>query len=351
MSAILFLSLLALTPLFAAGDDGRPIEFQAIQVRPTDTPWSIANTYLKDPKQWDRLLEYNPQMSADPTVPLPGSSLRVPVSMIKPALRAAILTYVENKVQCKVGGKGEWSDAKVQQALYPGDILRTKDWSRARIKFPLGAVLNMDSHSEVLIKPKSDEEGPDLQLIKGELKALHLKLKVKDASVLPKTRDTIFEAVAREGQPAQVRVYSGSTEVESGGLAIPVESGFVVSVPEGLGPERPKPMDTQALSEDRLIALRRSRGPRPEAVSTDVGRFPVDIKSIPVGVALAGFRVQASKDQEFNEIVLDQMFEVDEKITLEKVDLPSGAYWWRVAPVDLLGVPGKFSPAKRSVVK
>ncbi|MFH1620448.1 MAG: LysM peptidoglycan-binding domain-containing protein, partial [bacterium] len=66
-----------------SGAPVRAQEFQKVTVRPGDTLWSIANTYLKDPTNWNEILKYNRLPSSDPSVALPGLVLKVPVYMIK----------------------------------------------------------------------------------------------------------------------------------------------------------------------------------------------------------------------------------------------------------------------------
>ena len=63
--------------------------FQDVVVKPGDTLWGISHAYLKDPARWDEILKYNKLPTQDPTVALPGMTLRVPIKLIKTSLRAA----------------------------------------------------------------------------------------------------------------------------------------------------------------------------------------------------------------------------------------------------------------------
>ncbi|MEQ1920413.1 MAG: LysM peptidoglycan-binding domain-containing protein, partial [Elusimicrobiota bacterium] len=67
-------------PCRAAPDEQ---DFQLVVVKPGDTMWAIANKYLKDPARWDEILKHNQLPTKDPTVALPGMTLRVPVRLIK----------------------------------------------------------------------------------------------------------------------------------------------------------------------------------------------------------------------------------------------------------------------------
>ncbi len=68
-----------------------------------------------------------------------------------------------------------------------------------------------------------------------------------------------------------------------------------------------------------------------------------DIDSLSVGVAILGFHIQAARDREFKKIVFDRKYESDERFSPADAALDRGAYWWRIAVVDLLGTEGPFS--------
>ncbi len=328
------------TPVYAGVAEREQLEF--ITVKGGETPWTLAKTYLNDPQRWHELLPYNPQLSADPTVVLSGMTLRVPTRLVKPHLRAAYLSYIESDVFYKARGKEDWTPAKARMPLYEGDMLRTGSMSRARIKFPLGSVLNLDSHSVVVIRPQLEGDGADLQLERGMLRAMHLKLKASDAAITPRTKTTIYEATIREDRSTKVEVFSGAAGVKAGGQELDLAKGYFVEAAEGrlASPPRKSPKDTA--TELPKISAKSA----PASVPTDLGKFKVDFQSLTVGTALAGFRVQASPSKDFKRVVFDKIYDVDEEIQIRKVSLESGVYWWRVAPVDLLGVTGDYSEPK-----
>src|SRR5438552_1087329 len=107
MSVLASLLCLAL----AAGAEQRQTAFQNVVVKKGDTLWSISNAYLKDPARWDELLKYNRLPSSDPTVALPGMTLRVPVVLIKEDLRAAHLVYILKRVVSRRRETADWKTA------------------------------------------------------------------------------------------------------------------------------------------------------------------------------------------------------------------------------------------------
>ncbi len=324
-------------------------KFQSLEVQPGDTLWAIASRYLKDPAQWSEIARYNPQIGSDPTVVLPGMKIRVPVGILKPSARAAELTFFEERVEHRAQTVGDWQPAKLHMPLFPGNWLKTGSMSRARIKFPYGEVLNLESNSLVVIDPPNSEGKSDLKLVEGKLKARNLKMQSRDVAIVPRSKDAVFEMSVEEGK-VKIDIYAGRAEVSANGATVPVVGGQSVDIPEGLAPRPPTAFTAPDLMTRTAIGKHQA-AQTAEAVTTDIGEMEVDLKNLPVGVAIAGFRLQASKTEDFAEIVLERVFEPEERVTVKNLPLASGVYWWRVAPIDLLGVSGKFSKPKRSALR
>jgi hypothetical protein len=346
--------LLAVRAPVPAQDDGP--RFQSVEVKPGNTLWDIANRYLKDPTQWPEIVKHNPQIGGDPTVILPGMKLKVPAAIMqgRPAARhAAELTYVENSVEHKARDKSEWRPAKTRLGLNAGDWLRTGPISRARIKFPVGSVLNLDSNSQVVIPLN----GPDLQLVKGKLKALHLKLNAMGVDVEPQTDDVVYD-ISIDGGQVKVDVYRGLAEVMSAGGTVRVPAGSHVAIAPGSEPPRPENMVVGDSATEALLAKRRAAaeaaasGDKPSGrAAQSLGAFQIDKDALPMGSAVSGFRLQASASSAFEKVLYDKVFGADEQVTLRGVGLPSGTYWWRVAPIDLLGATGKYTVPRQAELR
>ena len=131
--ALLAALLLPAFPMAAAASTVTSERMQDVIVAPGDTLWSIANKWLADPTKWDEILKHNRLPSADPTVALPGMTLRVPVKLIKVSMRAAHLTYFANMVTRRAKDTPAWKGVTLGMELYRGDTLRTHEDSRARV--------------------------------------------------------------------------------------------------------------------------------------------------------------------------------------------------------------------------
>lgn len=327
--------------------------FQNVVVRPGDTLWSIAHAYLKDPSRWDEILKHNRLPTSDPTVALPGMTLRVPVRLIKMGLRAAHLVYSVNRVLYRRKETADWRAAKSAMELFQGDSLRTLDESRARVKFLNKEILSLEPNSMAVIKP-SDEDA-DVLLKTGSVFAGHARVVTANARVTPKTKDTRYSASVEADLTTKVEVFKGVAGVEAQGSRVDVPAGMETSVRPGLAPEIPKPLvnlpELEARAQEFASAVAVGGGaapnprvadaaPEPEA---DAATLRGDIDSLHVGTPILGFHVQASRERDFSKLVFDRRYDADERFSPADAGLGAGAYWWRIAIVDLLGVEGNYS--------
>jgi len=73
------------------------LEFQNVKVKVGDTLWSISRKYLKNPKQWPKILKYNKISSSNPSIALPGMVLKVPINFLKEKYRTVkLVSFINN---------------------------------------------------------------------------------------------------------------------------------------------------------------------------------------------------------------------------------------------------------------
>ncbi|OGR92710.1 MAG: hypothetical protein A2V88_06490 [Elusimicrobia bacterium RBG_16_66_12] len=350
------LLLLALGASASAQDPDPEDSFQAVVVRPGDTLWGISHKYLKDPARWDEILKHNRLPTSDPTVALPGMTLRVPVKLIKPQFRAAHLVYMINRVLHRRKETADWKPSTAAMELFQGDSLRTYEDSKARVKLLNKELLSLEPNSLAVIKPFGRDT--DLLLKSGSVFAGRARVITVSARITPRTADTRYSASVEPDLTTKVSVYKGLAAVEAQGSRVEVPAGMATRVAPGLAPEVPRPAENLPELEARAQEFASARevgggaapnprmvpaAPEPEA---DAESLRGDIQALRVGVPILGFRMQAARDREFAQVLFDRKYETDERFSPADAGLSPGVYWWRVALIDLLGTEGGFSPPR-----
>jgi hypothetical protein len=368
------LRALLLAAAFAAGglSSARAAEaLQEIIVKDGDTLWGIANYYLKDPKRWPEILKYNPTLTDNPTVALPGMRLKVPVLLIKERLRAAELVYLLNQVRYRRNDSNIWKDAAPRMELFTDDGVRTLDQSAARIKFPAGDVVSLSENSLVILKPEKGEES--VTLLSGDVRSNRSRVITgSGARVDPTGPDADFRTRVKSDKTELVLVYRGRVDVTSQGKTVRVPEGFGSEIKPLMPPTEPVPLPQIPLvlekgspavdrPEVAVKALDDSGGfvlavevPRLE-VSAPSGRAvgrpgsggspsgSSQARSVSRDRILEKFHLQVDDDEKFADPLIDRHLPMSERPDLMKFGLPDGTYWWRLAFVDTLGMEGPYS--------
>ena len=82
------------------------------------------------------------------------------------------------------------------------------------------------------------------------------------------------------------------------------------------------------------------------APEADADSLRADLTSLTVGMPIMGYHVQAATDKDFKDMVFDKHYESDDRLRPADEGLKPGAYWWRIAVVDLLGTEGRFAESR-----
>ena len=342
----------------AAAPGAETVKFQEVTVKPGDTLWSISQRVLKDPQQWAEILRYNKLPNSDPTVALPGMTLRVPMALIKEELRAATLVEKRNEVKFRRQESPDWRDAQLRMTLYRDDGLQTLRNAQAQVRFENGELLSLDQNSMAILRPRSRGDA-DLELQRGQIATARSRVVTRSARVVPQTPDTQYTAVVAEDMSTRVSVLTGRTEVEGAGKKIMVKGGFQTVVALDQAPAPPSEIPDLPGFTARFQQLALVEAPSrkssmavsaPSVVPADASEFARRTRELAVGVPVSSYHVQASRSPDFAAFVLDKLFEADERMDLAGAGLKPGEYWVRVAVVDLLGVEGKFQAPRRYTV-
>lgn len=372
--------------LFIASFSYAQQEVQSIVIKPGQTLWDISNKYLKDPTKWDVLVRYN-NLSPDPSKALPGMTIKIPSELLKEEYRAALFTEILNDVRFRKKEVSDWVKAKKNSEVFNGDTVRTNADSMADVRFYTGQTLNIFANSMLVIRPPK-EKGQDIRLMSGQIRAVNSRVITPTAKIVPKTSDTEFGARIKDDLSTTVEVYKGEAGVSSPkGKEISVKEGFSTEVRLNSSPSEPikmpkvetlKEMKTRIISnyQVRLQTSAISSMPSGDVIRIGQqgeikfssytpnikGNIPVlggekpllDSKEIysliNIDNSASGYRVQASKDKNFEKVLFDKKYDVFTKPDLSS-ELPKGVYWVRYAVLDLLGDQGKYSEPRTVQVR
>lgn len=347
---------------------------QEVTVKPGETIWGVANTYLLHPERWPDLLKWNTLPSGDPNAVLPGMKITVPVLMLKEHLRAARLIRLANAVVFRRSEAPDWRPAALDLQLYREDSLRTMPQASARVLFPNNELLSLEENSLIIIRPEEKKEEAQLvrgalrassinetQLMEGALRASRVKIITSRISVTPTTPETDYRVRRRGDTVDEVSVFRGETKVEGFGKTILVPANFMAEVdlkagtlPQTLRPlPEPPVVPQEGAPEGGAEAPARPGSSNPAGapdagmVLSRTGGMTFPVRSTPTGGSARYLHLQVARDGSFRDIALD---EISETLAYPNADLPDGLYHWRVASVDAQGLESGFSPARRLLV-
>jgi len=345
---------------------------QEIVVRDGDTLWKIANYYMKDPKRWPELLQYNPRLKSDPTVALSGMKLQVPVYLIKEHLRAAELVYLLKEVRYRRDGSELWKPAAVNMELYNEDSLRTMKEAKADIRFPTGEVVHLNENSLVLVRPEKAKE--ELFLMSGDVLANRAKvITAGGAEISPQSPDAQYRTRIKPDKSELVLVFKGNVDVTAQGKTVRIAEGFGSEIRPLSPPTQPIPLpqipvvaEKYGDPEKKDVAIRpmstrdglilkvdlpslQVESPEDQSsaptANRDIPGAPPSSRSQAITAKnfIQRYRIQINKTKDFSSPLVDGVYPISQKLNLTKQGLADGEYWWRIAYIDSLGLEGRFS--------
>lgn len=328
--------------------------FQDIVVKPGETLWAIANRYLKDPKRWPDIVKYNNLQTSDPTVPLPGSKLKIPILLIKEEYRNAQLIKMIPEVRFKRKGTTDWAEAKQNMTLHYEDSLRTMKGAKAHIQFPTKEVVQINENTYVVVKPEKILQ--EIELHRGEVRARRARVIMPTGTVVkPKSVQSDYQAKVRDDETEVVFVYKGKVDVTAQGKTVTVREGFGTEVPKLKPPKEPQPLtsfDDFNPAEMTAAAVMEKLGGDHSVIdpskSIPKAAAPKKVakgkaESIASGQILVNYTLQLATDEKFTNIVFKTNKSMGTMFDVKKAKIPDGNYFMRVAFTDALGVTGPFS--------
>ena len=299
-------------------------------IRPGDTLIGVSRQYLAEPRDWPRLARLN--RVVDPQRLMPGTTLRIPLAMLRQTAAPAELVAVSGEVLLTLP-QAPPRPAVAGDRLPAGTILVTAANSSAGIRFADGSRLTLQPGSRMALDTVSVYAGGGmadtrLRLQEGRAeiqanpqKARGNRLEVITPSAVAAVRGTHFR-VAAAADAAREETLAGNVAVMAVDETVSVGEGFGTRVERGQPPRPP-------------VALL----PAP-----DVGDLPARIERLPVAFAVgavagaAAWHGEIAADAEFTRILLEKTSDTPRLVF---ADLPDGDYVLRVRAVDALGLQGR----------
>jgi hypothetical protein len=293
-----------------------------------DTCEKVAEKFWGDPKRYDKLHEWNPQMGPTPHKLVPGTILRV----VRPGPLAKV-TFVRHDVDAATPAPHK---AQLQEPLAQGNKVSTKDDSSAEVTFKDDSRLQLSEQTLVVIlggtMHLADKQATaaDTQLMTGELRAHLGTLAGKKPIATPGATIVLGNGEAKvdvdTGKTTRLAVYKGKGSLAASGKKVEVPSGYGSKADLGKPPTKPRPLPDAPTWTTTIprVALTFADG-------VDVsGAYAAGVGT---GPKADTFHVQLARDPAFNDLVVNA--KVPSTITkLEAKQLPPATYYARVSGID-----------------
>ena len=296
-----------------------------------DTLTKLAKRFLVNQNAWQIFLKENAIAHPD-RIPV-GTSIRVPVGVMRTEPAPAVVTVTKGKVESSARG------VVAGQVVAEGDTLSTGDDGFVTLKLADGSTITVQSKSTVRLESArtyantggvSDAvvrlESGRLETRAAPQKGPAARFEIRTPTSNMGVRGTIFRVAAddagKKGQSEVTEGLVGVTSQSSSGAGVRLDAGFGTIVEAGKPPLAP-------------VALL----PAP-----DLGSLPsvflapdMSVSFPPVGFAVA-YRAQVANDAAFTSLIAD----VSTKLPAVTVkDLPDGDLFLRARAIDMLGLEGR----------
>jgi hypothetical protein len=299
------------------------------EVRPGDSLWDIAPRHLRDLRDWQVLKNLN--SVADPKRLTPGSSIRIPVGLMREVEVAGTVLAVTGEVLRKAQAARAATPMGPGQRFTERDVITAGIGGAATLLMPDGSKLRMAEGSElevIRLRRFADTMLFDSRLrlqrgrVETEVRPVGIggRFEILTPAAVTSVRGTDYRVKAAEAL-STTEVLEGKVGFANGAGATEVPGGFGASVRAG---EKPKP-------------------PTPLLPAPDLSGVPGAIGRVPASVAFPGvtgaaaYRVSIGGDAEFSRVMADQLVSVPE---VAVPALPDGQYFLRVRAVDGQDIEG-----------
>lgn len=248
----------------------------------------------------------------------------------------ANLSFKKGNVESKPASSNSWSEIKLYDKLFEQDRIRTLSNAFAEITFQDMSKIRLSDNSQAviqqtrvdLLKNKKEssvtlEKGDAYALLQGNQKKKKFNFEIPGVKTNINSKNFY---VKKDDAASKIANYDGEIEVTSGGKTVVVKENEGSTIVKGGRPTDPKPL----LSAPTLNL------PLNETTVYNSVQFIWGRND-----SAKGYRINIAEDPSFKKIALNKL--VLKSNTFTTSELSSGKYYWRVASVDNLDLPGAFS--------
>jgi len=285
--------------------------------------------------------------SYDHAVRAEGLARRAEAEMGKQGIAASRFSTVSatsGKVEIRRARELSWQPVSKGMNLFPQDQIRTFSHSQVQLTFDDGSVLRVKPDSLVVIDDLSQEAGTsrkrtsvrllvsDIEARIGGPGAERSEFRIEMPTAVARAERAELAVRVSPERESKIRVFSGSTELTSGGKTLRLESG----------------QEVIATRDQKLVASSQPLLPPPTPI-TPVGlkqflfadpkqaKIPLAWTEVP---GAKSYHLQVASDPLFFDPILDLGNLNRVEYDLEKVE--SGTYFWRVSCLNANGSEGTF---------
>ncbi len=331
---ILLVALFWFVPAIGAASDSGSPDFE-VTVQQGDTLTSLGKRWLAEPKRWPELQRRN--KIKNPHLLIPGSTIAIPVSLLRDALTDVTIRSVSGQAR-----RADGTPVATGDRLREGATIKTAEDGYVTIQLVDGSTLRLQSRSQLTIERARRLPGSDATETRFQMPAGQAEVQFKPAA--PKASRfeirTGFASAAVRG--TEFRVGTGEhgtrTEVTEGTIAFaglppnagPAAPSEFVAIPEGFGSivdESRKP-----IAPVRLLAA-------PALPQEPVFQQAPTLRlSFPPLEGAVNYRARLAADADFLRMVGETVLSQPEA---SFSGLAAGSYVLKVRAIDKYGLEGR----------
>ena len=322
--ALVLLLAMCLARPAAAGE-----EYWEYTFRPGDSIWNIAEQYTTSVNNWVEIQRLNGiGRGSDRRIP-PGTTILIPVSMLKQQPVPAIVIAVSGAARLVRADGGEKAVEKGDR-VYSGDSVVTDENQGLRIQFADQSELQVLANSVVVFDKLSHHKDTGMvdtrvRLNSGRVKTWVEKLKpesryeIRTPAAVTAVRGTVFR-LASTIEVSRTEVTEGTVAVAAGDAQREVPSGYGILAQK----DKPLPEPVKLLPAPELSGN----------LSSESGVLKITWNGLD---GAESYRYQLAADEDFDEVVADGS---TEDAGIEIRNLQPGRYYLLVRGVDRFGLEG-----------